>query len=188
MNEFRIIGLTGTIGSGKDTVAEILRKKFLFERVAFADAIRKGISAMFDISIDELNDRNVKEQPCKELCGQTPRYAMQKLGTEWGRKLIADDIWIKTVEFKIQKYKEFKIPGVVITDIRFEDEAAWLRNLSKDLWHVRRKNNPFVSEINVKHESENGVKVLDHEIIINNDSTIDQLEQIVEMAFHDQTI
>src|SRR4051812_5088987 len=44
-----IIGLTGSKGSGKDTIAAYLIKEYRFERRAFADPMKKSVAALFDI-------------------------------------------------------------------------------------------------------------------------------------------
>ena len=45
-----------------------------------------------DDSEEEIDGR-WKEHPCSLLLNKTPRYAMQTLGTEWGRELIGENIW-----------------------------------------------------------------------------------------------
>lgn len=97
----KLIGLTGPAGCGKDTVAQILCDTQEFRRIALAEPIRRGIVNMFGIPMGHLTDRELKEQPLAELCGKSPRQAMQTLGTEWGRQHIDLGIWLKVAEREI---------------------------------------------------------------------------------------
>jgi broad-specificity NMP kinase len=42
-----IIGICGLIGSGKDTVADILVQENNFKKLSFADKLKDGVSAVF---------------------------------------------------------------------------------------------------------------------------------------------
>lgn len=169
---FLIIGITGEMGSGKDTVANIINNEFNLVRLAFADSIKRGVCAMFNIPIDDLNDRSIKEIPHPRLCGRTPRYVMQVIGTELGRNLIADDIWLRTLQYQIEFAKEnFIYGGAVISDVRFENEVDMIKSMGGKIIHIVREDNPFKTSMN--HASEKGG--LYNDFIIYNNSDIDDL-------------
>lgn len=65
---------------------------------------------------------------------------------------------------------------VIIKDVRFENEAEFLRNLGGSIWHVKRQTAIKV----LSHESEKGIKVETGDIIINNNSSLDDLELLVQ--------
>lgn len=112
-----IIAFTGLAGAGKSTAAMHLVKSRGFERVRFAGPL-KAMMAALGLSPAEI-DGDRKEQPCELLGGRTPRYAMQTIGTEWGRDLIAPDLWIRAWHAALAK-----VTGdVVIDDCRFPNEA-----------------------------------------------------------------
>jgi len=187
MNQpLKLIGLTGPAGCGKDTVAQILCDTQEFRRIALAEPIRRGIVAMFGIPMEYLTDRILKEQPLDELCGKSPRQAMQTLGTEWGRKEIDLGIWLKVAEREIDYTTRMAeagnayINGIVVSDIRFAGEANWLRHQGGEIWHVYRPENPFAIESN--HESENMLATKEKHQIIINDVDIDHLyEKIAKL-------
>ena len=87
----RVIGLCGEIGSGKSVIAQILSEDHGFVRLKMTDPLNAMLRAL------GLNDYDLegdgKEKPCAVLVGATPRHAQQTLGTEWGRNLIAPNIW-----------------------------------------------------------------------------------------------
>ena len=180
-----LIGLTGKACSGKSTIAQHLVDRHHFARISLADPIRNGIAAMFPIPTNCLIDRDLKEQPHLALCGKSPREAMQTLGTEWGRRMIGDNIWLHVAQHKIDYTKDIEtIRGIVVDDIRFENEADWIRNQGGEIWHVRRYENPNGTQI--KHESENGVsyEISEMELFNNKDidyilSRVDKLMEII---------
>ncbi|WP_445672844.1 deoxynucleotide monophosphate kinase family protein [Pseudomonas inefficax] len=68
---------------------------------------------------------------------------------------------------------------IVITDIRFENEAAFLRSHNGVIWHIVR---PGVQLVNA-HSSEAGIERKPDDIVIMNDGSLDQLEQRVKQAW-----
>lgn len=168
-----IIGLTGPAGSGKDTIADWLESAHDFHRFALADPIRLGLCAMFDISMRVFRP-GVKEQPIPWI-GKSPRELMQTLGTEWGRNMVAPDIWLRVTENAITGGIE-SLANVVITDIRKTNEVEWLRRLGGQIWHVNR---PNITRVRA-HSSENGVPIDPRDIIINNDGTLADLYSNVD--------
>jgi len=144
----RLIGLTGPAGCGKGTVSRILVTKHGFDSIAFADPIKAGIAVMFRAYTD---DRAVKEESI-DWIGKSPRQLMQLLGTEFGRELIHPDIWIQTLERRLVDRKN-ALPHTVVTDCRFENEAAWIRDQGGELWHIQRESCEPVAS----HVSENGL-------------------------------
>ncbi len=175
----KLIGLAGPAGCGKDTVAQILCDTQEFRRISLADPIRQGIFTMLGIPEEHLTDRELKEQPMAELCGKSPRQAMQTLGTEWGRNCIDPHLWLKVAERKVEYIRRLSatgnacINGIVISDIRFPGEAKWLREQGGSIWHIRRPNNQNATKI--EHESEIPLIPEEGDSFIINDSDMDDL-------------
>lgn len=116
-----IIGFTGAIAVGKSTAAFQLVRDHGFERIRFAGALKAMMKAI-GLSSREL-EGDLKEQPCALLGGKTPRYAMQTLGTEWGRDLIAPDLWVGLWRAGVDATTR----SIVVDDVRFPNEVAALR-------------------------------------------------------------
>lgn len=125
-----MIGLCSPVmGSGKTTVAEILVRKHGFIRLSVASTLKAMTATLLEESgmnpydVRELiADPELKEMPLKALNGKSPRYAMQTLGTEWGRNLFGEDFWINAA---INKANALMSQGysVVFDDVRFSNEA-----------------------------------------------------------------
>ena len=122
----RVIGLSGFAGSGKSTAAMWLVEHRGFTRVRFAGPL-KAMMAALGLSQREI-DGDLKEEPCVLLGGCSPRHAMQTLGTEWGRRLIDPDLWVRA--WRKQAGDVLACGGlVVVDDCRFVNEVSAIRAL-----------------------------------------------------------
>lgn len=131
-----LVGLCGLAGSGKDTVAEILSRQDDFVAISFAGPIYKAISEFTGLTPQELKDRDIKERTISWL-GKSPRELLQTLGTEWGREVVSEDIWIKIALRRAAQYEGSRW-SVVITDVRFDNEAEAIRAAGGQVWRVER--------------------------------------------------
>lgn len=129
-----IIAFTGLAGSGKSTAAAHLVANRGFVRVRFAGPL-KAMMAALGLSEAEI-DGDRKELPCELLGGKTPRWAMQTIGTEWGRKLIGDDLWTRAWQTAVDRVPA-GVP-VVVDDCRFPNEGAAIRSLGGVAIRVER--------------------------------------------------
>lgn len=118
-----IVAFTGLAGSGKSTAAAHLVHCHGFQRVRFAGPLKAMLAAL-GLTPEQI-DGSEKETPCDLLGGKTPRYAMQTIGTEWGRYLIASDLWIRAWKAAVAKVPA-GVP-VVVDDCRFPNEAEAVR-------------------------------------------------------------
>lgn len=163
-----IIGLIGKAGSGKSTVAKYLSMAHGFARRPMAYRLKAMINALGvndNILYGNVED---KEIPLPELNGQTARYAMQTLGTEWGRDIMGKsfwlDLWMRDVAF---------LPRIVCDDVRFENEADAIRKIGGYLIKIERSGSGLEGT-GSKHASEM-IDGLKPDEILQNDSSIDIL-------------
>ena len=125
----RIVGLCGRKGSGKDTAAAVLVSRG-YENVKFAGGLKTMLRSLLayqgyeDAVIDEMIEGDLKETPTDTLGGHDPRYAMQTLGSEWGRQLMGEDFWVRTAVSRMNSFDR-----VVVTDVRFPNEAEAIQRL-----------------------------------------------------------
>ena len=158
-----LVGLTGKARSGKDTLASYLETSYGFRRYSFADPIRKGLTAMLGPSWCD----GEKEEPIRfnpKL--KSPRYLMQTLGTEWGRNLFYDELWID-----LAKYHMPKDCPVVVSDVRFENEAKFIRDCGGFIVHIQRDCAPKVRE----HISEAGIEKVPGDFALDNNYSISSM-------------
>ncbi|MEQ8308098.1 MAG: hypothetical protein RIA09_16305 [Hoeflea sp.] len=177
-----IVAFTGLKGSGKDTAATIL-KAAGYEEIKFAGALKAMFRAFLyyqnvdSVTVERMVEGDLKETPSEYLSGVTPRYFMQMLGTEFGRKLIDEEIWVNAL---VNKVEQGDYENVVITDLRFPNESDAITKLGGASYRLQRdiEGNEFS-----QHESEKYVTSLPVKAIIDNNGTIDDLESEVALRF-----
>ena len=177
-----LIGLAGRAGSGKDTVSAHLARKYDFSTLALATPIKDGLIAMFGILGVT---RESFEHPAKEavIRGLTvsPRVLAQTLGTEWGRTRISSDIWIQHAHVRMRQIMRYS-QRIVVTDVRFPNEAKWIHDNGGRVWHLRRS---LPSNVSSLHASEAGlpVQAWAGDEILDNNAGLDQLYAVVDRAY-----
>jgi len=180
---FRLIGLAAPARSGKDTVANHLRSDFGAYVTSFAAPIRKFVADLCGYTLTELEARKEEVHP---VFGQTPRLMMQTLGTEWGRNIINQEIWINIVRDKIAKHRfiweqKSATKLFVVSDLRFQNEIDIIREEGGEIWHIENPNRQETTASS--HASENGLLGLqlrstDSHIL--NDQDIKHLYDIID--------
>jgi len=134
-----LIGLSGYAGAGKSEAAKILYEDAVAEDqkvviLKFAAGLKNMLAAI-GLTRDEI-EGSLKERPRAMLSGHTPRFAMQTLGTEWGRKIMGEDFWVNLWEAKVHDYLEEEYL-VIADDVRFDNELQSIYRLGG---HVMRIN------------------------------------------------
>jgi len=140
-----IIGLVGFIGSGKGTVGDILEQKG-FVKDSFAKPLKDACSVIFGwprelLEGDTEVSRKWREEPdvfWSEKFGYefTPRLALQLMGTEAGRNVFHEDIWV------ISLLNRAKGKDVVVTDVRFKNEIKYIQDNGGIVIRVKRGEEP----------------------------------------------
>jgi hypothetical protein len=169
-----LIGLTGAARSGKDTVANWLIEHHGFTRVAFAGPIKDMVCALLSMTPEVLEEMKDHELPFLDC--ETPRRLLQTLGTEWGRDIINPNIWLAFAEERIGILRATGIENIVITDVRFENEAWLIKRLGGKIYAISRPNCPEVQG----HISETGLPSENLDGRIYNSGTLDGLMEMLE--------
>jgi hypothetical protein len=177
-----LIGLCGPAGAGKNTVAELLTGSDggSLVQMAFADSLYECVSTITGLTVETLKDRDVKETVIPWL-GKSPRQMLQTLGTEWGRGTIHPEIWIR-ITMERAKPELAGGRGVVITDVRFDNEAQAVIDAGGEVWRVTRPGWRCLADEAAAHQSEAGVS--DHMIArtIDNSGSLDDLRAELSAA------
>lgn len=165
-----LIGIAGLAGVGKDTAGLYLQDRYGLRRMAFADPVKRLVAELLGVSVGVLESTG-KELPIEGL-GRSPRYLYQTLGTDWGRNMVHPDLWVRLLsrDYSIVQ-RQSGLNGVVITDCRMPNEAAWIRQQGGTLVHVTRSAAPSVRQ----HESEQGLDVESGDRVLPNDGTVGEL-------------
>lgn len=150
--KMRLIGIHGPARAGKDTLCSYMLDNLdgIWLRSSFADPLKEMLRA---IGVDCSDDAKAV---VSDDYGVTPRHMMQTLGTEWGRNLIDGDIWVKAFA-RLNAGK-----CVIVPDVRFENEAALVREHGVLIHLVGR------GGIEGNHVSENAIAFKPGDIVIDN--------------------
>lgn len=143
-----IIGFVGFIGSGKDTAADYLVNNHGFKRDSFAAALKDSVAHVFGWDRELLEGKTKEARAWRDQVDVwwsnrlnmriTPRWILQYWGTEVCRQGFHDDIWIASLENRLEKTSE----NIVISDVRFPNEIQAIRNVGGTVIRVRRGAEP----------------------------------------------
>lgn len=168
INLTRVIGIAGRAKSGKDTVADFLKEYCHFKSTAFAEPIRAGMRAI--LGLEDKHFQHPDKEVVLEQFGKSPREMMQTLGTQWGRECVNKDLWLILAGSKIKAHQDAGY-NVAVTDVRFANEADYIRRQGGTIWHISRD----VAGTPHTHESEAGISFVEGDSAIDNNGTLDYL-------------
>ena len=167
----KVVAFTGPAGAGKSTAADYL-VGLGYVRVKFAGPLKDMMRA---IGLTEDHIEGVlKELPTPLLAGKTPRWAMQTLGTEWGRDIIGSDFWTGLWHRTVSDVLDHG--GRVVTDdCRFANEAKVVRGVGGHIVRLEGRGG-----ISGGHSSENQAFAAD--VVVKNAGQIVDLREQIRLA------
>lgn len=242
-----IIGLLGKAGSGKDTAADVLVAAHGFVKVSMADPLKRICKDVFAFTDEQLwgpsEERNKPDERYQRPYrvrtdvdehetryeGLTPRYALQKLGTEWGRDCYSN-IWVdyalrtarrlleqkdaqekddyvtydaksgvrelhklprdaRLPEFQTRQYDGDVPKGIVIPDVRFQNEVDAIRAAGGVIWKLVRSSAGLEGAAG-EHASEKEMDLISATLfsrVLHNSSSLDMFKLQVARAYDEQT-
>jgi len=207
-----IIGVGHKARQGKDTVAKFLNRQYGFEIIHFGDALYeecrnctiyfRGRDKTFFLKSGE-EDFFVLRDPSPQAMKWIRRngvreenlmfkanfayYGMKKKdgnllqfwGTEYKRKKIDWNYWVHKVRERVDAEPE---KNYAIPDIRFINEAKYIKSKNGEIWKVVRPNFEIIDR-NVRHISETELDNWRFDRIFINDGTIEELQEKVDIEY-----
>jgi hypothetical protein len=182
-----IIGISGKIGSGKDTLSIVINyladksapdsfnrweqplEEYTYKNKKYAENLKCMVCFLIGCNRIDLEDREFKEKELgEEWDGLTPRKILQLLGTEAGREIIHPNIWVNSLFADYTTDSNW-----IITDVRFPNEAQAIKDRGGIVVRIERPGGE--SHCGGAHASETALDDYDFDIVINNDGTIEEL-------------
>jgi len=165
-----LIGLSGLPQNGKGRVGRRLAEAHGFRHTKMADTLKEMLRVLLraagldEETIERMIEGDLKEVPSPALGGKTPRWAMQSLGTEWGRDCISATIWGDLWEASATRMLDDG-KSVVVDDVRFANEQERVKRLGGFIVLVMGR-----SEAATEHPSDNMEWLEPDYTIVNNGS------------------
>lgn len=196
MRNVRVVGLMGYARAGKDTAAAILAEIGGFEKIAFADALRELAMVLDPIIAYVTPDESVDWYGLSGLVRYSTllkavgyeqakaipdvRVFLQRLGSEGVRGVLGSETWVRAWKERVRARVQRGPANIVVTDVRFANEAAAVQEEGQ-LWRIVR---PGTGPANAHvSESEQEAIVADVTIVA---TTLNELRQGVERAWEAQ--
>lgn len=169
----KLIGLTGYKGSGKTTLAKVAQEEFGFVRMGFAGRLKDIICTLWPaFTYDQLYGE--KKEEVVEEYGKSAREVMQVVGTDLLRGY-DPDVWVRYMRQGLEGcqawFGEHTSP-LILDDLRFDNEAALVKELGGEVWKVVRRGD-LLSD---SHVSEQGVKEQMVDMLVLNSIDLEQYQ------------
>ncbi len=161
-----LIGISGKKRSGKDTVGAMVvewlnEHGFDAAQVAFADQLK-----------DEVAEATGVNRRMQEMDKERWRPILQWWGVEFRRHYFGQDYWVSKMTQKLLAMDE---DLAVVTDVRFRDEADFIRASGGFVVRVERE-----TGLQDSHSSETDLDgYSEFQATLSNDGTLDDLEEKV---------
>lgn len=178
-----IISITGKIGSGKDTAAEIIKElapEYVWEIKKFAGKLKTIASILTNIPIEKFEDQEFKKTllpkewsywtPEEEVKDMSVRELLQLLGTEAMRNSLHPNAWVNALWSDYTDTSNW-----IITDTRFFNE---LNSIIDRKGVAIRINHDSGNTVGIHHTSEtalDGYHGFHHEV--DNNGTLEDLRE-----------
>jgi hypothetical protein len=193
-NKF-IIGFTGAVyannkfvmnsNAGKDFILNSLCISFIlkyslsefnFIQASFAEKLKQMCCIKYGLDIVIFEDRELKEEylPDIRINGEvvTPRDILKIEGTEYGRDLISQSIWVDRFKESLAELEIPNIPSLIfINDVRFENEVEYIKENGIIVDINRNINeNQIPENVKMKHKSNRNLsEIIEPDITFYND-------------------
>ena len=173
--QYKIIGISGKIGSGKTTFSTYLQNLFKdIQPRSFAENLRRIVSVFINRPVDQLRSSTDKET--MTCMGKTVGVLLQEVGTEVGRQ-INKDAWV----LSLFEYYDPETSYWIIDDVRFPNEADYIKKMGGVV--IRFEGDPGgvrkTSTRDLNHVSETALdNYTDFDVIIETEKYMNDLEGI----------
>lgn len=203
-NNLKLIGISGKIGSGKDTIYNIIKESYtlpngkVWQNMKFAGKLKAVASLLTGIPIEKFEDQEFKKtilgsewgkpnkqnplsaiEPFKDITViemMSVRDLLQKLGTEAMRNGLHENVWVNALFSDYTKDQYW-----IITDVRFPNEFKAIKEKGGIVIRVNRPShsNHMVKVVN-DHPSETALDGYDFDYIIENDGDLKKLKSKIK--------
>jgi hypothetical protein len=168
-----VLGLSGYARSGKDSIGQALAAHG-YERASFADYIREGLYQLNPLvqgieRVAPIIDERGWEQA--KVVYPEVRGLLQRLGSEVGRNILGENVWVDLTFRNLPDGSK-----IVVTDCRFPNEAAAIKQNGGEVWRVSR---PGTEPVNM-HPSETALDGWAFDRSFDNNGSLEDLHRKID--------
>ena len=165
-----LIGLSGKIGAGKTTIADMFVNRNSATRISFADGVREQTAQLCGLTPSDFSgpDKNIMTE-----FGYTRGQMLQRVGQEM--RDIDENYWVK----KFQKKLETLSGLVVVDDVRYPNELMLIKTYG-ECYRIYRLEETSDSR-DKSHPSETSLSDSDFEHVLLNDDLESVYHQIIDL-------
>ncbi len=161
-----ILGFGHKARTGKTTCTSFLSRTLGFVEESYANSLKLGIGrSVFGLSDRQMDDQKEIIDPFWNL---TPRQILQKAGTDAMRTIFGEDIWVKTLERRINLNPK---DNYAIMDVRFPNEGDAIKKMGGYVINVQRE----IVGTTSQHISETAMNDYKYDYAVDNNSTFEHL-------------
>ncbi len=146
-----IVGISGKRRTGKSLLASMLEARYGYIQLSFAKVLKQEVREIFGLTEDH-TDGPLKEIPLWHG-GPSPRDVMIRYGQQIRK--IDPNHWINRLKEQILSTSQAQIQTYVISDVRFINEADWIKRYNGLL--VRLDRDEYLTGENINDLSETGL-------------------------------
>ena len=184
-----ILSISGRIGSGKDTIADIIQTitpYYHWEVKKFAGKLKDVAELITGIPKVRFEDQEFKKRDMGSEWGMTYRDLLQKIGTEAMRNGVHENVWVNALFSEYQATtvtvgtsefdftEEDQLPNWIITDTLFPNELQAVKEKNGITIKVVRNTD---NTVGVAHPSETALDdYTEWDYIVDNNGTIEDLK------------
>jgi len=175
-----VFGIGGALRSGKDTVADYLVEEYGWIKMGMSEPLNDALLAlnpMIPVREWGIFSKYVSYEELYLQVGYTEaktnpevRRLLQVLGTEVGREMIDENVWVDIAKRRIEA-ETSRGENVIMTGMRFPNEVRMIQELEGTNFFVSR---PGVDSVS-SHASETSVDKSLFDIEIENDGSLGEL-------------
>lgn len=178
------VGIIGRARVGKDTVGAWFTASRGYKRVSFADPLRDCALKLDPVVGTDEDDWATEGERLSDVVKfwgwetakeRVPEVRRVLQGIGQGVRDIDPDFWLRTALAKATAANEAGQP-VVVTDVRYPNEATSLRRAGFHLVYIHRPDVP-----QLVHDSEGALTAADADHVLVNDSSLSTLMHRVEV-------
>ncbi|WP_174843427.1 hypothetical protein [Streptomyces ardesiacus] len=178
------IGLIGKARSGKDTAAARMVRTSAYTSLAFADPLREAVLKL-DPIVD--NDYGVEIRLSEEVArvgwdGAKELEEVRRLLQNYGQTIreVDPEFWVRALSKKVSAAHGWNMP-VVVTDVRYWNEAVALKNAGFYLVRVERPGAGLNGEA-AQHASETELDTWPADLLLHNNGTLETYLRNVDIT------